>query len=291
MVLIAVLLHRHVETNLSNDQGKDEVDRPLGSTPPGTSTTHASSYNLPSETTQMIIAHLIRDLNVLKACSLTCRSWYTIAVPHIHHTLTLHNKANDDSRRGLKPLSVLHGFGLAPLIKEIRVGGRPEWGAWFVPRTFSPDDLRHFSAFSNVRTLVLRTVKVAEFIPGIEQHFGHLSSSLRSIGLWGPCCTPRQLSHFLSLFSNLDDISIGSLKQPLGITTPDTELVPFSAPRLQGRLELRRFDWVETWTDLIASCGGLRFHYMDLYWVGGCTPILLRACAETLRTLRWSIRK
>jgi len=241
---------------------------------------------------EMIIAYLTRDLDVLKACSLTCRSWYIAAVPHLHHTLTLRSGECGENRRGLEPLSLLHGFGLAPLVKEIRVRGElPGWGAWFVPRAFSPHDLHHFSAFANVHTLKLESSEIHRFIPGVERYFGHLSSTLRSIRLLSPCCAPRQISHFLSLFSNLDDVSIGFPRRPLGTAIPDIDLVPFSAPRLQGRLELYEFNWVEPWTDLITSCGGLRFRCMDLYRVKGCAPVLLRVCAGTLEMLRCSLRK
>ena len=48
---------------------------------------------------------------------------------------------------------------------------------------------------------------------------------------------------------------------------------------------LREFDSVESWTSLIASCGGLRFRYMDLWKVGGCASVLFEVCAETLETL------
>jgi len=277
---------RTVGTNLSNGQRKHEINRLLGSTPPEIRTAYHSTHRLPYEIVGMIIAHLTRNLNALKACSLTCRSWYTVAVPHIHHTLTLRDKRRDESRCGLKPLYALHGFGLAPLIKEIRVSGKwPVLGAWFVPQALSPDGLRHFSAFANVQTLVLRAAQIDKFIPGIERYFGHFSSTLRSIVLVSPSCTPRQLSHFFSLFSNLDNIHITFPERLFSATVPDTELVPFSAPKLGGRLELRGFYWTETWTNLIASCGGLRFHYMDLSWTRGCAPLLLGACAETLETL------
>jgi len=240
----------------------------------------------------MIIAYLTRDLDVLKACSLTSRSWYTAAVPHIHHTLTLRDNARGESHRGLKSLSALHGFGLAPLIKDIRVSGQwGEWGAWFVPQAFSARNLRHFSAFANVQTLRLEALEIHSFIPGIERYFGHFSPTLRSIRLWSPCCTPRQLSHFLSLFSNLDDVNIGFPNNPSHTSTSDTELIPFSAPKLRGKLELHGSDWAETWTDLIASCGGLRFRCMILRSVGGCAPLLFGACAETLETLGCSVSK
>jgi len=281
---------RTVGTNPSDDQGRDKVNRPLGNTPSETSIAHESRCSLPHEIVEMIIAYLTRDLDALKACSLTCRSWYIAAVPHLHHTLTLWTGARDEDRRELKPLSKLHELGLAPLVKEVLVAQLyPE--AWFVPQAFSPDDLRHFSAFVNVQALVLYRLNIGRFVPGVEQYFGHFSPSLLSIHLTAPCCTPRQLSYFLSFFSNLDDVSISSPNKLSHTTIPDSELVPFSAPKLRERLELYETDWVETWTDLVTSCGGLRFNYMDLRWVGGCVPFLLGACAETLETLECSLGK
>ena len=63
----------------------------------------------------MIIAHIAHDLGALKAFSLTCRSCYIAAVPHLHHTLALTNHGK------LKPLSELHQLGLMPRIQEVRV--------------------------------------------------------------------------------------------------------------------------------------------------------------------------
>jgi len=169
----------------------------------------------------------------------------------------------------------------------VREGPGPH--PWFVPQAFSRSDLRHFSAFANVQTLVLEFVHLYRFIPDVERYFGHFSQTLRSIAMHDIYCTPRQLSHFLSLFSNLDDIKIQYVSHRPSITAiPDTELIPFSAPRLQGRLELYDFPWIGACADLITSCG-LRFRYMDLRRVGGCVPILLEACAETLETLRFGL--
>jgi len=281
---------RTVGTNLSDDQGRDKVNRPIDDTPPETSIAHESRCSLPQEIVEMIIAYLTRDLDSLKACSLICRSWYIAAVPHLHHTLVLVTALRAENRCELKPLSKLHELGLAPLVKEVRVGQILR-EVWFVPQAFSPDDLRHFSAFTNVQTLLLHRLDIGKFIPGVEQYFGHFSPILLSIHLADPCCTPRQLSYFLSFFPNLDDVNISSPNQPSHTTIPDSELVPFSGPKLRGRLELRDCGWVETWTDLITSCGGLRFNYMDLRWVGSSVPFLLGACAGTLETLGFSLGK
>jgi len=238
---------------------------------------------------EMVIAHLARDFGTLKACSLTCRSWYIVAVAHLHHTLILEKNISGAARSKLKPLSELHRLRLMPLVKEIRVKQWSGKGDWFVPRAFCRRDLRYFSAFVNVQTLVLQGLQLDRFTPGIERYFGHFSPSLRSITLSRPQCTPRQLSHFLSLFRNLDDIEV----RYSGTLIPETiiphgELVLFSAPKLRGRLTLHFFRWVETWTHLITSYGRPRFRHLDLRGSANCAPLLLGACAKTVETLRFN---
>ena len=200
-----------------------------------------------------------------------------------------HGGGGEINRSRLEPLSRLHDLGLASFVREIRV---KQWGgsrSWLVPHAFSRLDLCHFSAFANVHTLKVQNMEVYRFAPGAEHYFEHVSPMLRSIVLYNPCCTPRQLSYFLSLFPNLDDINI-SIESVVtyvpNTIVPDTELVPFSIPKLQGRLALYEFSWVETLTNLISSCGGLRFRHMDLRGSGRCTPLLFEARAKTLETLR-----
>lgn len=271
-------------------RSKVKVNRLLGNErPPGVP--HGSIRPFPYEIVEMILAHHTRDLVTLKACSLTCRSWYIVTVRYLHHTLILRWNGPGIDRGGLKPLFELRGLGLAPFIKEIRVKQTVLWdgGPWFVPQTFRRRDLRNLSAFTNVHTLRFQGLEIYRFIPGIEYYFGHLSQTVRSIALHGPRCTPQQLSHFLSFFPNLDDIEIWwIITEVPNATAPDTEPVPFSPPKLQGQLTLCGFRWVETWTQLIASCGGLRFRYMHLRDVAGCAPVLLEACAKTLETLRFN---
>ena len=87
-------------------------------------------------------------------------------------------------------------------------------------------------------------------------------------------------------FSNLDDIKLSRLFTDVpNKPALDAKLVPFSAPKLRGRLALRVFEFPETWTPLMASCG-LRFRYIELCWSTSSAPAPLEACAETLETLR-----
>jgi hypothetical protein len=55
-------------------RGKANINRLLGNAPSETRTAHKSTCRLPYEVVEMIIAHIARDLDTLKACSLTCRS-------------------------------------------------------------------------------------------------------------------------------------------------------------------------------------------------------------------------
>ena len=264
--------------------GKAKVNRLLGNADPPVCVTHGYTFPLPYEILEMIVAHFPHDLPTLKACSLTCRSWYTVVVPRIHHTLTLGRATGGR----LKALSGLHKSGLLPLVKEIRMG-RGDYDPWLSSPAFGYRDLRRFSAFTNVHTLRVRRLEIYSFVQHIEHYFEHLSPTLRSIALPEPQCTPRQLAHFLAYFSNLDNIEIWRMLIDVpDMADPGTKHPLFSAPKLRGQLMICEFPWVETWTQLIASCGGLRFRHMYLCGPAGCTQFLLGVCANTLETLRFN---
>jgi len=270
-------------------RGKTLVKLLLGDPSPSTCAAREPTSSLPYDVVEMIIANLTRDLVTLKACSLTCRSWYTAAAPHLHHTLTLREDHPDVAHCELKPLSKLYELGLMPLVNEIRVSQLHTPTGWFAPQAFSHHDLRYFSAFANVQTLVLYLVQLDHFVPDIKHYFEHFSSSLRSITITRSRSTPRLLAYFLSLFPNLDDIELQETRW--GYIPPtvmsDTELVLSSAPKMRGRLVLLHSNWVETWTHLINAHGAPRFCRVDLRGSASCAPLLLEACAETIETLRF----
>lgn len=235
----------------------------------------------------MIIPYLARDLRSLKACSLTCRSLSIAAAPHLHHTLTLTENRPEFNRSRLEPLSRLHKLDIMSLVREIRVKQGGGTNSWFVPGAFSSLNLRYFYAFARVHTLKIQNMRVYRFLPAVKRYF---PPTIRSIALYDPCCTPRQLSYFLSRFPNLDNVDIERIVACVPDTTvPVTELAPPSAPTLRGRLSLSEFPLVDTWTRFTTLCGGLRFRHMDLVKSANCVPTLLEACAETLESIRFHV--
>lgn len=262
-------------------RGKAKVEHLRRNRSTETQTTQGAIYRLPFEIVEMIIVHPTLDIDTLKACSLTCHSWYTIAVPHIHHTLVLKGIIFDPPHQTFKPLSKLHRLGLIPLVKEIWVGqclGRD----WFEPRAFNSNHLFQFSTFTNVHTLILQGLGIDRFVPGIERYFQQFSTSLRSISLYYPnCSAPQYLSYFLSLFPNLEDIHIRDLST-LG---RNAELVSLPAPKFRGQSTLQKYLSTEAWTYLIYFCG-VPFHHVVLRNVGACAIILFGTRSETLETLR-----
>jgi len=75
-------------------------------------------FPFPYEIVEMTIAYLSSNLDALRMCSLTCRSWCTVAVPILYRTLTLAGNGPevDHSR-----LELLYGLGILPLVKQIQV--------------------------------------------------------------------------------------------------------------------------------------------------------------------------
>ena len=225
----------------------------------------------------MIIDYLIHDVWTLKACSLTCYSWYIAACSRLHRTLVL-----SDHHGSLQTLSNWHALGLLPFAREIRILQPVGDPTWFLPQYFSHRDSRHFFLM-NVQSLTIRYLDVIAFLPRLQQSLGHLSPTLRSLTLFSPRCTPLQLAHFISLFPNLDDIAIRNFTPATDVL--DGTLTPFSTPKLRGKLVLTSSDLVGTWEHLAASCG-LRFCFIHVWGVEECLPVLLDACAKTLETLR-----
>ena len=175
----------------------------------------------------MIASHLLYDTSRLEACAATCFAWYTVATPHLHHTITL-GPQDVRVREGPNPLVASYELGLLPLVRKLQFLSYELQGPWMGPETFSSGGLRHFSALVNLQDLVVMDLDL-----DLSKFFGHFSPTLRSITLLRPRGSPRQLLDFLKLFPELDDIKIIRY-----IGMAETQNAPgTSAPKSRGRCE------------------------------------------------------
>ena len=237
----------------------------------------------------MITDHIFYDRRTLQACSLTCRSWYIAALPHLHHTLKIFiNHFNLSGWHA--PIQRMDEFGLCPLIRKlyIYIPLKVPW-MFYRPITLSPDlfndnILFHFSALTNIRELAIQYMDVSSFFPTVRQYFTHFLPTVRSLTLNCPSGSSRQIVFFVGLFPHLEDLKLTNvLVYPR--VSEDPTLVPPSTPPLRGRLTLIHLVRPEILKDIITLFGGIRFRYMDLYYVYGM-QLILDAAAETLETLR-----
>jgi len=127
---------------------------------------------------------------------------------------------------------------------------------------------------------------IPSFMPSIRQYFGHFLPTVRELSLTSPKGSRRQIIYFIGLFQHLEDLELihdmlGSQGEPVD----DLALFPPFAPPLRGWLTLTHFRRVGLLKDMIDLFGGFRFRWMGLFDADG-VPLLLNACAKTLRTLR-----
>ena len=259
-----------------------------GSTPPKTPTTCSSpAARVPQEIIEIIIVNIIYDKRSLRACSLTCYSWYIAAVPHLHRTLVTRTYEWDTKCLWPNPLIYMHRLGLLPLAKKLQItGGSRIHGRMFIPGELNRFILPYFAALTNVQELGMDYLDISEFMPRLRRRFGHFLPTVRSLALRAPRGTHRQIIYFIGLFRHLEDLKllyqeVTFWKEP----ADDPRLVPAFVPPLRGRLTMTCFTRVGLLKVTIALFGGIRFHHMDLFNVYG-TRLLLHACAKTLETFR-----
>ena len=236
------------------------------------------------ELVEIIVAYLFWDMRSLRACTMTCYSWYTAAVPHLHRILAIKTCSRVRKSQWPKPLRGMHTLGLLPLVRCLRVYGRTNDNVGLSPTLFDHRILHQFSALTNIRELEVEYLDIPNFIPQIRRYFGHFLPTLRSLGLREPRGSDRQTLYFVGLFQHLQDLGfiysgVHLREQP----AVDLTLVPCFVPPLQGRLRMR-FTTVGLLRDMIVLFGGIRFWQMRLFHVEGMR-LLLDAGAETLKDL------
>ena len=223
-----------------------------GSASPTTRPSHFA--RLPMEILEMIIVHLIYDTRSLIACSLTCYSWYTVTVHHLHHTLTTqtYDLFPDSKIKWPKPLLDVYRLGLFPLVKKFHICAADcSYHRLFSPKLFSRYTLRHFTAFTNVRELGIDYLDIPSFIPRINRYFGHFLPTVHSLALREPKGSRRQIIYFIGLFRHLENLKLlYDRVNYQGEPTDDPTLVPPFIPPLRGQLTATCFTRVGILKDM-----------------------------------------
>ena len=236
----------------------------------------------------MIIGYLIDDTDSLVTCSLTSRSWYIAAVPHLHRTLFTRMNPFYSSKktRWPAPLRTASKFGSLPFITRLFIEGDNSYRSAFSSKRFHYWTRREFSALTNVRDLSIGGLDIPSFIPRIRQFFGQFSPTVRCLSLREPKGSDRDIVFFIGLFQHLEDLKLhGRCIFDWDTSKGYPTLTPFVVPPFGGQLTLSRggYNLARTMVNLF---GGVRFRRMDLLGMGSGTQLLVYACADSLETLK-----
>jgi len=234
----------------------------------------------------MTIAYLIHDTCSLRACTLTCYSWYIAAVPHLHRTLTISTDCWGRRFRWPNPIRYMHRFGLLPLVRELRLHLiENSYSVGFSPRLFNRHILRQFFTLTNVQRLEIEHLDIPKFMPRIQRYFRYFLPTVRSLALKDPRGSCRQIIYFIGLFQHLQDLELldcgFSYRQE---PAEDPTLIPPFVPPLRGWLWITHFTKVHLLKDMIDLFGGIQFRCMRLFDVDGMR-LLLSACAKALKVV------
>jgi len=177
---------------------------------PEASTTHNSpATRLPLEVAGTIIVRLAYDKSSLRACTLTCYSWYIAAVPYPHCTLTVNaSHQNQIKYRWPNHILYMHTFGLLPLIEEFRILGDGYSSDRLSLKLFNCSIIRKLSALTNVRYLEIQSLEIPQLMPRIKRYFRSFLSTVRSLTLREPKGSRRQIIYFTGLFQQLQDLKL-----------------------------------------------------------------------------------
>jgi hypothetical protein len=236
---------------------------------------------LPQEIVETIVAHLIYDSHSLRSCSLTCYSWYIAAVSYLYPTLIAIVDYHYPTLRWPNPVLHMHRLGLLPFVNTVQICSTLQY---FSPKRFNRSTLHQFSALTNVRRLDIGNLDIPSFMPRIQRYFGPFLPTVQTLHLKNPKGSNQQIIFFIGLFQHLKTLRLISIRERKGEPEEDPTLVPHFAPPLQGLLVAWDCTKAGLFQGMVHSFGEIRFTAMSLLNVNE-TSLLLRSCAQTLRTL------
>ena len=262
-----------------------------------------SSQNtkLPLEIVEMITAYLACDIRSLRACTMTCRTWYIAATPHLYHTLAIRTNPWYEKSRWPARLWLMDYHGLLPSVRRFLICGCYDHNVKLSPMLLSWCTLVPVVSFTSLQELEIEYLDIPSFVPTIRWAERYILPTARFLTLVKPeeswediCILPalrslilrepkgscRQIIYFIGLFQHLEDLELMCVTvEPE--QADDAVFVPLFTPPLRGRLTAEHITRVDLLKDMINLFGGVRFRYMRLLKVDGM-ELLLDACAETL---------
>jgi len=236
---------------------------------------------LPLELIEEVIAYLTYDTYALRACTLTCYSWYIAAVPHLHQTLICPAGSLHEYRYAwFLSLIKRKNLGLLPLVKILWIRGdyihRVALSLW--PANWHI--LLPLFQLTSINQLRIDYPDISSFLPWIQSHRDFFPM-LRGLALKNPKASRRELVYFIGFFQHLHDLTLSDWTEGLA---GDPTLIPPFVPLLQGSLTMKRFKGANFLKDMIDLFGEFRFRHMDLFQVDGMR-LLLGACGKTLESV------
>lgn len=172
-----------------------------------------AANRLPLEVVEMVISYLIYDSFSLRACSLTCHSWYTAAVPHLHRTLTIQTYYYGwNPSWWPKPLEDAGALGFLPFVKRFWVLGNDSVQLGPFPMLFNSRTIRQFYTLTNVQELEVDFLDLSWFTSRLRLYFNNLMPTVRSLTLTDPKGTRRQIVFFIGHFQRLQNLKLSFSK-------------------------------------------------------------------------------
>ncbi|KAF9650490.1 hypothetical protein BDM02DRAFT_3111993 [Thelephora ganbajun] len=251
------------------------------------------AMGLPRDIIERIIRFLHKDIRTLKACSLTCRAFFSAVRRLIHRRVRLVTwksycpfklvdriaakvlRGRKVHEAHMRHLSTAGKCGLFGYARELLINIGPS----FAPETLEVY-LPYFRSFSQVQTLRICRFNLTSFLPTFERCFTQFVPTLRSLHLPDVVGDVHEVLEFICKFPRLDDLSLTlCLSHCAGV--PPRPCMECSPP-LKGKLILRGWGSASA-RFLLEIPGGLHFRSVD---AGGVDKAeldqILVACSSTL---------
>ena len=145
-----------------------------------------------------------------------------------------------------------------------------------------PATMARLHAFTHLHELDIRYFDMGQPLLWLHEHCDILKSTVRSLTLRYPRGSIRQFASLISLFSNLENLTIDSIDKAV-VYNSEVPIMEFSPP-LTGRLALTGILDQEFICALASTPKGVHFRTVDLRYCGEVQEIV-DACAGTVERL------